>query len=118
LFAHVCINAQTKTHTHAHTRARARLRAHTHTRLEYALLSATADGSRLPCCVRVCSHRRVTPLHCAARNGHAAVVSVLLAHGADVNAQTTMLESTYINTREAGYKEVLSTRYGGCVAGR
>jgi hypothetical protein len=62
-----------------HTRTRARTPART-----FAL--KRADGLR---CGAWASEfrRRWTPLHWAARKGHAAVVEALLAHGADVHAK-------------------------------
>jgi hypothetical protein len=53
--------------------------AHTHTLLH-------APTARCPVCL--CAfHRRWTPLHAAALNGHADVVAGLLVHGADVNTK-------------------------------
>ncbi len=101
------------THTHAHathscartqTHARTHARARPHTRT-FAL--TRADGSRCGVCASAIG-RRYTPLHWAAREGHAAVVAALLTHGADVHAKSSggcggrSLFLTAVGVRRAG----------------
>jgi hypothetical protein len=88
MYACVCVRTCTHIQT-SHIHARACAQNHTRTKIHARTRTfplTRADGAR--CAVCASAFRcRSTPLHYAARRGHAEVVAALLAHGADVHAK-------------------------------
>lgn len=51
-------------------------------------MSCVVQHSLMSSCFSLCSQDELTPLHCAARNGHVRIIEILLEHGAPIQAKT------------------------------